>query len=133
MWGHKKVVCRKCKVVIRQCRCSNCGKTTEYETCQLCEPPKPAPVSEVRGEVKTPKISEYHGCATGDCPHMDQAECVNGLLEQLESSESEIERLLEDHEQGCRERDALRLKAEAAEKEVRILQNIVNGLTGDVV
>jgi hypothetical protein len=71
------------------CQDENC----EYAYCvdRRHTKPTPAPESEARGEEL--KLSEYHACATGDCPHMDQMDCVKAALEQIDAKDAEIERL----------------------------------------
>ena len=39
------------------------------------------------------KPSEYHACATGDCPHETQAECTAALLALADEQAAEIDRL----------------------------------------
>jgi hypothetical protein len=34
--GHKIIKCRKCKIVLGQCRCMFCNKTVEYTLCKKC-------------------------------------------------------------------------------------------------
>ena len=38
------------------------------------------------------KPSEYHGCATGDCPHEYQGECVAAVLKLADELHAEVER-----------------------------------------
>lgn len=42
------------------------------------------------------KPSEYHACASGDCPHQTSAECVTALLALADEQYEEIERLKEE-------------------------------------
>jgi hypothetical protein len=39
------------------------------------------------------KPSEYHACATGDCPHDTQDECVLAVLRHADELHAEVERL----------------------------------------
>ena len=36
MADHFKIICRKCKTVINQCRCFNLNKKIRYDVCQKC-------------------------------------------------------------------------------------------------
>lgn len=42
------------------------------------------------------KPSEYHACASGDCPHQTSDECVTALLALADEQYEEIERLKEE-------------------------------------
>jgi hypothetical protein len=75
--------------VTNECECT--GTKTCGDGCLNRRPITPAPESEARGEEL--RLSEYHACATGDCPHMDQMDCVKAALEQIDAKDAEIEQL----------------------------------------